>query len=513
MRGVDTSGYSVWKSIIISFKICRKSSVLRRKEKKKKMSEKSVGMLSTHVDSQMNACGDLIDLGDRATMGKGHAPNHAKKVSLVEAINSQLLTEISGRCAGKKFNHSIDLTGVTTTASSSDPIIETNNNSNEHQTAIREFKRLGTYCTLRPEQRRKHLLKVLPTLRNSMLLQTLLDAQCSSRESSGNLSQKASVDELLTTNKHSDIDSILIDLDDFIIDGAMQVSNRSNEALNGNENIAMHCKNYSQNKQNGSAVSILTPSGGSTLAISGNHSDSGGSCCLNIAPDKVEDCLLELDAYLEEIDRGYALISPVSFAPNSTKSSKCHTPNRTASEDAKNHNIDDNYRDCLLDIEQFCWPNDDDGANGVDDTATPPKRYHSQFNLNNEDCTTATTAQRQPHHTNLRKTISNSDIQMNRYRQLDGDDHRNGTRTDNERKSTNQMKRGHKLRNTIAGPMQKWRYSIGSDSRSSLCGKIHTFFRFRGTLFFKLVLDSRHMLQVLGPLTMRKYKFIFFLCV
>lgn len=42
------------------------------------------------------------------------------------------------------------------------------------QPSIGEFNRLGTYCTLRPEQRRKHLLKVLPILHNSNLLQTLL---------------------------------------------------------------------------------------------------------------------------------------------------------------------------------------------------------------------------------------------------------------------------------------------------------------------------------------------------
>lgn len=486
------------------------------------MSEKNVGIHENQsVDERlMSSCGDLIDLGNR---GNGIVKRHtANPSNIVEAINSQLLAEISERSLHQqheinKLNYNIDSTVAPTPASSSSDPIETNNNTNnnnshEHQTAIREFKRLGTYCTLRPEQRRKHLLKVLPTLRNSMLFQTLLDA--STNRDSSNLSQKANtVDELRhTKTTPNDIDSILIDLDDFIIDGsvARHQRNRPDEMLNTGENITSTCKNFSQNKLNGSSVSILAPG-------SGNHSDIG-SCstsnvlnCINIDPDKVEDCLLELDAYLEEIDREYASTCLPS-AHNTTLTADLPRSQKQCDDWNSNNNDDNNnsnsnvkspkiYTNHLRNFHMENLATHSPECNDESILSNRTKRYHSQLNLNKEDCMNKTVydycysigvSQRQSPtntkllSTNLRKTISNSDIQMNRYKKLDYDDgdfdsiddngQINGSRsTNNPRKSTNhhqQMKRGHKLRNTIAVP-QKIRYSIErSDSRSSLHGKI-----------------------------------------
>lgn len=102
--------------------------------------------------------------------------------------------------------------------------------------SLKELKRLSSYCTLRPEQRRKYILRTISTLRNS--------------------------------NK---------------------ISDEANKAIS-----LLHELN-GLNANDGCASSATD--------IAACFSD----------PEKVEDCLLELDAYLEEIDRNYLYNDAVSI--------------------------------------------------------------------------------------------------------------------------------------------------------------------------------------------------------
>lgn len=138
------------------------------------------------------------------------------------------------------------------------------------ETSVREFKRLGAYCTLRPEQRRKHLLKVLPTLRRSNILQALLVSNSSS-ESGG------------------DVNDILMNLDRFIACGG-NISSVS-ENINNNNSLANSCEATTSN--------------------------------IHVDPEKIEDCLKELDVYLEEIDRDYGKTLALSSINSVNRSSKC----------------------------------------------------------------------------------------------------------------------------------------------------------------------------------------------
>lgn len=98
----------------------------------------------------------------------------------------------------------------------------------DRKQSLKELKRLSSYCTLRPEQRRKYILRTISTLRNA--------------------------------NKFTD------------------------EA----------------NK----AISLLHELNGFNANDGCNSSATDIAACFS-DPEKVEDCLLELDAYLEEIDRNY----------------------------------------------------------------------------------------------------------------------------------------------------------------------------------------------------------------
>lgn len=251
--------------------------------------------------------GDLIDLCDHT--GENDDPNAAaesQRQHLVEAINEQLLHDLN-----RKMRRSEDVTvgsdeqrGATTP----NHVAEVNALSatrpynlqsiEQHQTAIREFKRLGTYCTLRPDQRRKHLLNVLPNLRKSVLLQTLLAANLeqTSAATENNASRGNGNNSSNNNNNNSnsndsgwaynDVDSLLIELDDFLIDRNTMIPygpKADNAATN-------ECTQSHRND------------------INSNHcaNDTNGLAMQSCAVDKVEDCLLELDAYLEEIDREYA---------------------------------------------------------------------------------------------------------------------------------------------------------------------------------------------------------------
>lgn len=148
-----------------------------------------------------NENGNLIDLDDTVQ------PE-------AEAINTLLVEQ-----------YEADLSDWTPKASQS-----TSNtlDKSDRKQSLKELKRLSSYCTLRPEQRRKYILRTISTLRNS-----------------NKISDEA--------NKAL---SLLHELNGF----------------NGNDGCTS------------SAADIAT--------------------CFS-DPEKVEDCLLELDAYLEEIDRNY----------------------------------------------------------------------------------------------------------------------------------------------------------------------------------------------------------------
>ena len=234
--------------------------------------------------------GDLIDLNDTDDCAGQEKEGPSTATQLVEAINQQLLDKINRNDNNESTTQLADAENVNSTESvtpSNGPLHcgatlkwKRNNNNNDdiktisndqHQTSIREFKRLSTYCTLRPEQRRKHLLKMLPTLRNSKILQTLLTSNCQS-------------DNAMHAQTN-DLDAILTNLDQIIISG-----NGSGVASGCAENTAT---------REGTAGSIKMTVNDATI----NHSEND----THFDPEKVEDCLLELDAYLEEIDRNYAL--------------------------------------------------------------------------------------------------------------------------------------------------------------------------------------------------------------
>lgn len=443
--------------------------------------------------------GDLIDLYDR-DINLNCAIGCGSNVSLVEAINSQLLAEIIDKqdCYAlqqnngslikvnqetnklkytKKLNNSIDLSSSTAVQSiqsnnnlsSGNKIASTNNNSNpsneQHQTVIREFKRIGTYCTLRPEQRRKHLLKVLPTLRNSTLLHTLLGSNSGAGAGTGDtqtVSNASTVNDLLSTN-NNDIDSFLIDLDDFIVDGntaLMQQRQRTDAIINNN------CDQSSQQStlitNDDSPVAIMT----NRYSMASTTSRSDNDSLFKIDPDKVEDCLLELDAYLEEIDRDYALScaahgsthnSNISHSNNNNsnniKSMKIRTmqtniaASNSSEQTSKNgtswqsQSDDQSMRmpDLTTERRMGCCFDDDDDNNARIDVVKCDK------NNEREQCIVM-------HSTKYRNSIGNSDILIDLCGKINGDQDINSSpkRISNDIESNEQLKRGHKLRNTIA---------------------------------------------------------------
>lgn len=420
--------------------------------------------------------GDLIDLCDREHLSGSNQ-------DLVEAINSQLLAEITeksqatrdchmlnptkvsfdNKLSGTKLNYannlnnSIDMSASTSSARSSETIggkcSESNNASTneQHQTVIREFKRLGTYCTLRPEQRRKHLLKVLPTLRNSMLLQTLLGSNAITSKNLTKISNSCTADELLATN--TDIDSLLVDLDDFIIGGNTTLMQRhTNEQFNSSESFTSNnCDGRSQRSFKTDATTSIT-----TPCYAAANLDEINNSCIQIDPDKVEDCLLELDAYLEEIDRDY-VVACAAHGPTSSSSSQPSIHSNTIgslTNMAKSAKISANLTNyCSEKISKIHnnrlhggdKSNDYNGESSSSAAAT----QYNQLSIDDARSISAS---------NLRKQISNSDIQMNQCgKSSDANEpNNNGSRiTDNKRKSndnaSNQpLKRGHKLRNTVA---------------------------------------------------------------
>lgn len=138
---------------------------------------------------------------------------------------------------------------------------------------IKDFKRLGAYCTLRPEQRRKYLLKALPTLRKSRILQTLLTPSDARPE--GNASN---VDHFASdTNDITNLERLIVD-----------------------------CCHFSSDNAN-NAISLASKCG-----------DSDAKQIFD-DPDRVEDCLRELDVYLEQIDHNYATACGISSTSDGSR--------------------------------------------------------------------------------------------------------------------------------------------------------------------------------------------------
>lgn len=214
------------------------------------------------------------------------------KLNVVEAINQQLLNEIDRSHTGNvnsSKDHDLMLTmnnsnnggRIVNTASAVDCMnagiktMKMNNSdilNNEH----RDFKRLGTYCTLRPQQRRKHLLKVLPALRHTNLLRSIL-AQRNGKQSTTTVTAMPADNE---RSMYNDLDTFLNNLDEIMM------SKRG------------HTKNASADSN------TLLPANRVGRSFYQDHSAIGTH--LLFGAENVENCLLELDHYLEEIDREYA---------------------------------------------------------------------------------------------------------------------------------------------------------------------------------------------------------------
>lgn len=439
---------------------------------------------SSAVDDSF-ANGDLIDLYDR-DINLNCETGCGSNVNLVEAINSQLLAKIIDKqdCYAlqqnngslnkvnqetnkfkhtKKLNNSIDLSSSTAVQS-----IETNNNlsvgtniastnsnsnpSNEqHQTVIREFKRIGTYCTLRPEQRRKHLLKVLPTLRNSTLLQTLLGSNNGAGADGGDLqtlSNVSTVDDLLSTN-NNDIDSFLIDLDDFIVDGNTALMQQRQK----NDGIVNNCDQPNEQptliNDDVSSLAMIT----NRYSMASTTSRSDNDSLFKIDPDKVEDCLLELDAYLEEIDRDYALSCAAHGSAHN--SNICNN----------NKNNSNNFKSMKI----RTMPTNVTVSGSSEQTSKNGNRWQNQ---------SGDQSMRMPDLTNERRmrccfdddddndaeidivkcdknndSIGNSDVLIDFCGKIVNDNqdiNLSKKRISNDVECNKQLKRGHKLRNTIA---------------------------------------------------------------
>lgn len=131
---------------------------------------------------------------------------------------------------------------------------------------IKDFKRLGAYCTLRPEQRRKYLLKALPTLRKSRILQTLLTPPDARPEGDA-----------------SNVDHFASDKSD----------------ITNLERLIVDCCHFSSDNAN------------NAISLAGKCGDGDAKKIFD-DPDRVEDCLRELDVYLEQIDHNYATACGIS---------------------------------------------------------------------------------------------------------------------------------------------------------------------------------------------------------
>lgn len=156
---------------------------------------------------------DLITLEDE--------PAEAINISLLEKIENDLLQTDATSNHCRKPNSQNNTLNI--------------KKEDQHHQSLSAFKRLSSYCTLRPEQKRKYLLRTISHLRSS---------------------RNASLE-----------------------------ANRALQAFQYLDSI----------EQSGTAT------GGVDVLGKTTNDSCGVSLCSD--PEKVEDCLLELDAYLEEIER------------------------------------------------------------------------------------------------------------------------------------------------------------------------------------------------------------------
>lgn len=450
-------------------------------------------LASSNNDKQFTN-GDLIDLNDHTMIDCYHSQKDSNG-DLVEAINERLLQDLYQRKSGRLDNvigdeeqRSETVPNYTTELNTSSKCRLSNVQSMEqHQTAIREFKRLGMYCTLRPDQRRKHLLKVLPNLRNSVLLQTLLATNMDKStvpssntnnnnvlDNSNNNNNNNDSNRDITSNSnalswgYNDVDSLLLELDDFIID-------RNTTMQHGCEKdnaTAIESSTWHSNDANANRI----------------HSDDNNRTGIHIDPDKVEDCLLELDAYLEEIDRDYASVcagvthNRKMCVTNNSQASKGNKTNSkckhnscggdTSVQQAAHCSLAErttrDYINCLLGIDNSHWFNSNDDSTEASTMLTDafPNKPNSSvahqsitksdmFDNDIDMFTTMVTPQNHRHRSNSDACMTLDCIADDEDNDSDGGCNEwYGATSNQQRKPPEQrsqpLKRGYKLRNTIA---------------------------------------------------------------
>lgn len=253
--------------------------------------------------------------------------------------------------------------------------------TSEHSTSLREFKRLGAYCTLRPEQRRKHLLKALPTLRNSRILQSLLATADTQPSVSSDATSKHVIYDLLSNFDH-------------IIGG---------DAIKNASALVSEC-----NVERSVADGIESKNG-------------------ILLDPKIEDCLRELDVYLEEIDRNYAMAC--AYGSSATPSNYSKMAQRPMESD-----------ECLMLL---------DNIETIDD------EYSERRNINGTVQT-----QRFTNDSHMMRTFSSSDTNINQcdttmnnllFKENADEISAASNSEACSSGSRAELKRGHRTRNTIGG--------------------------------------------------------------
>lgn len=222
---------------------------------------------------------DLITLEEES-------PTEAINISLLEKIENDLLqTRSAASSAAAAANHR-------KTNSQNNTLIK--DEDQHHHQSLSEFKRLSSYCTLRPDQKRKYLLRTISHLRSS--------------------------------------------------------KNASLEA-----NRALQAFQYLD------SIESLTLPAAAAVACSDEL-----TICSD--PEKVEDCLMELDAYLEEIERNCVYHNDNT---NTIKENEYDLKHDRASSDT-------------LDIIPLVNVS---GANGIEFCVQPvDEEYTETFEINENNC-------------------------------------------------------------------------------------------------------------------------------
>lgn len=216
------------------------------------------------------------------------------KSNVVQAINTQLLNEIdrshknnpnvskdhdlmSAMNDSNNVNRPLSATATVDDCKNASTTTLKINSSDILNSEQEDFKRLNTYCTLRPQQRRKILLNVLPALRHTSLLRSLLAQRTETISTAASTATIAAVP----------VKSVPVD-------NERSTNNDLDTFLNNLDELMMGKRGYINNA--GAASK--------TLLLTNFFKDHLIGTRLLIGAENVENCLLELDHYLEEIDRG-----------------------------------------------------------------------------------------------------------------------------------------------------------------------------------------------------------------